>query len=61
MNAFKIWIATHPTEPDNQEFSLTEPSDHSTYIYSDQLDNDAYVNWVEHICIPIQEQQAWLL
>ena len=56
MNAFKIWIAKHPTEADNQEVSFTEPSHGSTMLYSDfEHGEDAYEVWVEHVCIPIQE------
>ena len=56
MNAFKIWIATHPNETHIQEFSITEPSDHSVMLYSINVEGDEeWVRWVEHICIPIQE------
>ncbi len=55
MNAFKIWIAQHPREPDSRGTSFAEPSTNSTYIYADDPDDDAYVDWVEHVCIPIQE------
>ena len=53
MNAFKIWITTHPTEPDNQEFSLTEPLRDT--MYEESTGEFVRANWVEHICIPIQE------
>jgi hypothetical protein len=59
MNAFKIWIATHPDEADNQEVTCIEPVMKRTHIYSDSLEwvaiDPAYAVWVEHICIPIQE------
>jgi hypothetical protein len=56
MNAFKIWIAQHPREAGNREVRITEPDQDPTFLYSDfEYDDDAYVNWVEHVCIPIQE------
>ena len=53
MNAFKIWITTHPTEPGNREISFTERD--LGVIYSETTGEYVYVDCVEHICIPIQE------
>ncbi len=56
MNAFKIWIATHPDEVDNQEVIFTRPVMEGALIYSTVVEViPAYAKWVEHICIPIQE------
>jgi hypothetical protein len=54
MNAFKIWIATHPDEADNREVSLIEPRG-GEGLYSEITGEHVYVDWVEHVCIPIQE------
>ena len=55
MKAKKIWIAQHPDQPDNVEFTMTEPNSGSTYLFSNTHDgDDIYVEWKEYICIEVE-------
>lgn len=52
--AKKMRIAQHPDQPDNVEYSMTEPNSGSTYLYSNTHDgDDIYVEWKEYICIEV--------
>jgi len=54
MKAKKIWIATHPEEPDNVEVRFSEPHD-GEMIYPNQHDHDAaYCEFKEYVAFEVE-------
>jgi len=51
----KLWIAEHPTQPDNREYRLTQPGEDGIFIDSYFHSEDGeWCQWKEYIVIPIE-------
>jgi hypothetical protein len=54
IKAKKIWIATHPSEPDNYKVKFTEPRGEGDYLYANQAEHeDTWVEFKEYALIEL--------
>lgn len=54
MKAKKIWIATHPKDPDSVEMSCRNQQGDYAHVFSHETQTEEYVPYKEYVAIEVE-------